>query len=61
MRMQCGHGCSDVRITSITRDRVLLENDEVMLNIPISEFTNMSKIIIKKSTNTCNKDKESIR
>jgi hypothetical protein len=38
-----------MRITSIDIDRVLLEDDEAVLNIPVANFAGMNKVILKKS------------
>ncbi len=52
VRLPTSTGYSDVRITSLGFNRVLLENEDAVINIPILQFANMTKVILKKSPET---------
>jgi len=49
IRIGTATGHVDVKITAITPERVLLDNDDVIIDIPISGFKTMQKAILKRS------------
>jgi len=42
-------GAVDMKVTSIGFDRVLLENETAVLNIPVATFATMNKVILKRA------------
>lgn len=49
LRLGTSTGFIDVRISAITPERVLLENDDIIMDIPIGAFKTMHKGILKRS------------
>jgi len=49
LRIGTSTGYIDCRISSITPERVLVENDDIIVDIPIGTFKSMQKGILKRS------------